>query len=89
MKVNDEFYQVANAKIEEVAGKFESDLSQLKILMDAVLEENKFGLIAHPSIANLSNEIYVFLSDKLSEIATNVGSITNNYVAKVNEDDVW
>lgn len=89
MKVNDEFYQAANAKIEEVAGKFESDLSQLKILMDAVLEENDFGETAHPVISTLSNEIYLFLSDKLSEIAVNVGSITENYVAKINEDDVW
>ncbi len=86
MKVNDEFYQTANSKLEQVVKDLESDIDEFKKIIDLFLGENEFGIASTP-IETMSNDMYISLSGILEGLASNVLSCTDDYIVAVNNDD--
>lgn len=87
MKVNDTFYETANAKIEQIVKKLEEDIEQFKTIGDSILTENNFGF-ANIAINVMNDDMYLAMSGKLEGLVSNIGSCTESFVETINGDDV-
>lgn len=86
MKVNDEFYQTANEKIEQLVKSLEDDIEEFKKTIDSFLGENRFGF-ASAAISVINEEMYSAMNGQLEKLVTNMVSCTENYVKTINSDD--
>lgn len=87
MKVNDEFYKLADTRINEMIEAFENELDRFKLLADTIIEENNFGLISQIAINSLNTDIYSFMSGKLRELTVDMVEKADNYITTINSDD--
>lgn len=88
MKVNLEFYQAAKDVMKARIEEFEEDLKEFKTVSDSVTVENNFGLSTGMALNTISNNIYTYSSSKLSTILEDITAIVENYMTKMDEEDV-
>ncbi len=87
MKVNDSFYETANAKIKQIIEKLEEDIEQFKTIGDSILTENNFGF-ASIAVHVMNDDMYLVMSGKLEGLVSNITSCTESFVEAINGDDV-
>ncbi len=86
MKVNDEFYQTANEKIEQLVKSLEDDIEEFKTIIDSFLGENRFGF-ASVAISVINEDMYSAMNGQLEKLVTNMVSCTDDFVKTINSDD--
>lgn len=87
MKINLDFYAAANSEMEGAIVGLEEDLLNFKNACDEIIDKNNFGFATSLTLTTISNDIYTFSKDKLTNMCGNIAEITNAYISDMENID--